>query len=530
MENMYVADAGPGFTFVRPDDRTLYDFQDAAVNHCVDRIKKTRRAVLALDTGLGKTCVVRSVVDRLGVKALVVVPGGLVRQVAAALARFPWESPAAPSAVVVRAETGRELAAALGALQPHGILVANRALRFSGSEMKRYGLLVVDEVHQRQSAVVVRKLGGAGCCFPRVPTLFVTASPESSWALPQLVFGNMRSWVRNAEWEQEVFLVKKTPRVQGILGVARPRPLLLDLPLADSDAYDAELMRMLETSMPASAVVRMTISVGFGIPRLLDGCRRCLRVSLDRMDHETLSPELLVDAVTFAESGEMSGDRSRWGPSGKGVCVCCGLTYGERVALARCHARNTPDPPPPWVHSSLGVTSVVVRFPTKRALEDALQRHPVPSPVVSHILTSDKSASYRARLVQRFAGRDGQKTKLAVLSRAARNGTAPELFLNVCALGMGTMFLSFVEQCLARPRLLLADATVDVGFDLHRHVDGVYMPRLPPNRSELQQIVGRVCRIAVERKDQGTVDVISHRYRDSIDDILWHHLENGDDS
>jgi hypothetical protein len=529
MENMYAADAGPGFSFVRPDGRTFYDFQDAAVNHCVERIKKTKRAVLALDTGLGKTCVVRSIVDRLGVKALVVVPGGLVRQVVVALARFPWESAGAPSAVVIRAETGRELASAL--TQPHDILVANRALRFSGSEMKNFGLLVVDEVHQHRSAVVVRKLGGAGCCFPRVSTLFVTASPESSWMLPQLVFGNMRSWASDAEWEQEVFLVKKTPRVQGILGVARPRPLLLDLPLTNSDAYDAELMRMLERPMPASAAVRLTMSVGFGIPRLLNSCRRCLRLSLDHMDHAKLSPELLVDAMNFAESSETSGDRSRWGLSQwNGVCGCCGLTSGERLTLARFHSRNTPDPPPPWIHSSLGVTSVVVRFPTKRALEDALQRHPVPSPMASHILTSDKSASYRARLVQRFAGRDGQKMKLTVLNRAARNGTAPELLLKVCALGMGTMFLSFVEQCLAKPRLLLADATVDVGFDLHRHVDGIYVPRLPPNRSELQQIVGRVCRIAAERNDHGTIDVISHRYLDSIDDILWHHLENGDNS
>jgi hypothetical protein len=84
---------------------------------------------------------------------------------------------------------------------------------------------------------------------------------------------------------------------------------------------------------------------------------------------------------------------------------------------------------------------------------------------------------------------------------------------------MGKLLLSYVESYLARPRLLLADATVDIGFDLHRHVDGLYISR--ETYVELCQISGRVSRIAVDREDQGTFDVYTHCIQDTLDDALF---------
>jgi hypothetical protein len=531
---MYAADQGPRYSFVRPDGCTLYDFQLAAALHCAEQLQVAGRAVLALDTGLGKTCVVRTVVELLGGRALVIVPGGLVRQVSAALARLPWETKS--SARVALAETGKQLQAAL--TEPnehHKVLVANRALRFTGHEMSSggYGLLVVDEAHQRQSAPVVRRLGGNGSAGPKVPTLFVTATPESSWVLPELVFGSRGHWDNNSDWARAIFAVRKSPRVLNILGVAKPRLLLLDLELptkAAYEAYDAAMLRLV-SRLPGAAAVRLGVALGSALARLRDRCACEVRAVLDRVDQQKLACGLLADALAFVNGEPLAERRDGWTLDTRqsSLCGCCGLTSGERSLLARAHAASTPDPPPPWRHEALGVTSAIMRFPSKHALDEVLRRHPIPQQVSVHVLTSDKSAAYRAGLVRRFAGRDGQKASLAVLRRAADHGTAPELFLRVCALGMGTMFLSVVEQCLARPRLLLADATVDVGFDLHRHVDGVYVPRIPSERSDLQQIVGRVCRIAPERTQQGTVDVISSRYVGTADDLLWSHLKKKED-
>lgn len=171
--------------------------------------------------------------------------------------------------------------------------------------------------------------------------------------------------------------------------------------------------------------------------------------------------------------------------------------------------------------------SAVVRFPDKKSLERALVDYPVPSGFCCFVLTSDRSASQRAAVVSRFSSRGGNWTKLAVLARALRNERAPSLILSVLGL---SFFLPLVREFLTESRLLIADGTVDVGYDLHRHADGVYVPRLPHSRSDLQQVIGRVSRLAPERESQGGIDVIAHRHPGTLDDILWKHLEKGDNS
>ncbi len=73
--------------------------------------------------------------------------------------------------------------------------------------------------------------------------------------------------------------------------------------------------------------------------------------------------------------------------------------------------------------------------------------------------------------------RDTSRAKLHVIRRALLfSGTAPAHLLAVGALGMGEMFLKTLYSFLARPHVLLADATVDAGFNLHQHVDMIFTP------------------------------------------------------
>lgn len=524
-------DHGPSFNFVRNLETHLYDFQEAAVSHCVKRLQRTTppRVVLALDTGLGKTCAIRAIIDKLNCRALVIVPGGLVRQIAQGLSRYPWESIA--SKVVIPIETGRELVSALSTPEvSHQILVVNRALRFNGTEMLHYQVLIVDEAHQQQSLFVARKLGE-----PRVPTLFVTATPECSWQLQKLVLGQFL-WDHSVEWERCVFSVRKSLRVINLLGIAKPHPVIFDLDLEDMRSYDDCVVKCLSrystgsTNFELMRGIRMSLAVVSALPRLRNSCVLIVREALRRVNQNNVPFDLLTKVFEFLNEEEPPGlnQRKYEVKSLPAVCPCCSLTSEDRGIFARLHASITYEPPPVWTHFKLKtLTSVIVRFPNKKALEWSLSVYPIPSHVNCFVLTSDKSAAYRANLVKRFAGKDGQKTKLTVIHRAIENGTASELFLKVASL---QFFMSYLTESLSAPRLLLADATVDVGFDLHRHADGVYVPRLPHNRSELHQVIGRVCRIAPERPEQGVMNVISHKYRESLDELLWSHLIKGDDS
>jgi hypothetical protein len=207
-------------------------------------------------------------------------------------------------------------------------------------------------------------------------------------------------------------------------------------------------------------------------------------------------------------------------------CTCCNLTPGEYGLLHQIHTHSVPTYAPPWTLQKFGFTSVLVRFSSKQHIEETLREHPVPDGVLVFILTSDKSASFRANLIRRFSGHDGQRAKLAVLRRAVQNGKAPEYFLKAISTGMGYI-LSEIEKFLARPRLLLADSTVDVGFDLHRHINGIHVPQMVSTHAELRQLTGRVSRIAVDRKDQGTIDVLTNCTDQSLDEVLFaKHLQD----
>ena len=60
-----LGDQGSRFDFARPHGGGFFDFQCAAVAFCVERLQAGQDAVLALDTGLGKTVVLRGILQAL---------------------------------------------------------------------------------------------------------------------------------------------------------------------------------------------------------------------------------------------------------------------------------------------------------------------------------------------------------------------------------------------------------------------------------------------------------------------------------
>ena len=530
-----LADRSGLFNFTQPDGRTLFDFQRAAVTHCISRLSIGKTAVLGLDTGLGKTCTVRAVLQEMGVRALVIVPGGLVRQVAAGLTRYPWEKPGDPGNLrVIFAETGKQLQAENK--PDHDILVVNRAL-YCGRVAEEYDVLVIDEAHQASSVRAARFRSS------ETPVLFVTACPGESPELADFfrTRGARRTQACAKSFSEACFVVEKTPRALTALGVARPRIVLLHSPLHDPEAYDDAVINILESNwfcLSGGSNSRMQAVLSFGalLPRAAAKAARTLQNMVQEardLQKELPRGDFVGRATALVEAHGLTFPPARATPDPTGVapdrhnrCGCCGLTASEYGMLHSVHTRVSPTLPPPWTLQKFGFSSALIRFSNKQHIEETLKRHPVPVGVLVFVLTTDKSATYRANLIRRFASHDGQRAKLAVLSRAIKNSMAPPSLLRVGDIGSGRFLLSEIEQYLARPRLLLADSTVDVGFDLHRHINSVYVPQMVGTRAELRQLTGRVSRIAVDQKDQGTIDVLTNCTDHTLDEVLFSkHLE-----
>lgn len=522
------------FAFARPDGRTLFDFQRVAADFCARRLAQQLGAVLALDTGLGKTCTVRAALQLLDARALVLCPGGLVQQVAAGLERFPWEAPDAPGWSVGRAETGRQLTQARERAEGLRVLVVNRALADCHGLAERFDVVVADEAHQEATLRAVRRFAASR------PVLFVTACPSESVGLADFfASGRRRTPAAQRDFAEACFVVQKTPRVLQLLGVARPRVVLVDVALAARDLkrYDEHLLGALKSSGARLDVrLRLLAAAAALLPRLAPEAARAAREALvEHLAPREGGPRAAPEAGALARVRALLAAQGLSLPPGLppeapaslervARCGCCELLAPERGVLYELHQRALPtDVPPLWTLAGVGgrFTSAIVRFKDRRHLEQTLSAFPVPPEVQALVLTSDRSAAQRARLVRKFASHDGQRANLAVLKRALKRQKAPELLLRVGALGMGQMLLRAVELFLARPRLLLADATVDVGYDLHRHVDGVHVPRLVETHAELLQLTGRVSRISVGQRDQGEIDVLANCFGGTLDAALF---------
>ncbi len=76
------------------------------------------------------------------------------------------------------------------------------------------------------------------------------------------------------------------------------------------------------------------------------------------------------------------------------------------------------------------------------------------------------------------------------------------------------------------PRLtvLATDSSIDVGYDLHYHIDSVKIGSVPAEPEDLVQILGRVWRADPSRLGRNDeVDVIVDVFRDTLDHFFLKH-------
>lgn len=601
------------FTQTEPTDggkKTFYDYQLAAIQHCATRMAVGLPAILGLDTGLGKTCTVRGILDLVekegnldggGMVAMVVVPGGLVRQVSAGLARYPWEK--RDSRTVHKIETGVHATKILntdkGALVG-AVLVVNRALSHINAVAKLCNVVVIDEAHQAQSVRSIpyccKSISSVGKSWyhyyftpddtddndagPRI--LFSTASPHDAPALMGWFAGDSDSGslfsarraatgrsggsasdgIRNflRLFSESCFIIRKTPAARKALNLPEARVLEHscarlehgdDGVSSSMTTYCERTVSNLVNQYGIRPPVRLRALLAFadyvpesqalcatGLRRAIEGYAaepnpRIMFLRQDDLDRtkalltrhgHALPPSLLTPTPTLVSTkGHVPG-----------LCPCCALTESERSLLRSAHNNSLPPKEPPWAQKEappkIGrtrgaiFTSVLVRFSDKSQIDAMLSEYPLPDNCLAFELTTAKSAGYRGNLVKTFASHDGQRAKLAVIGRAIARGTCPRALVKIGSIGLGSWFLKTLESYLARRRFLLADATVDVGFDLHRHLDGIMVDGVLASAVEVEQLTGRVSRVAPDIKQAKTVDVIVRTVPGTLDSVLMTHL------
>lgn len=360
---------------------------------------------------------------------------------------------------------------------------------------------------------------------------------------------------RGHEWSRSYgeacFIVDKTERVLRCIGGAVPRFVSVDMDLTDEERqyYINRLISYVKFQTATHTSIHVALAAG----RLLgekyeaefvklaaehatkrpvdDIIRNEVRAACYRLELPEAPAAAIVEQPEDSRASKRrrtsSPDDENSGPLST-VCSCCGLNTAEYRTLYRHHISALPSDKPIWAINDKAATrgfhSTLVRFPTARSLEESLSRYPPPPGLDVFILTSAKSAAYRARLVKRFASHGGQRYKLSVLARAVKNAKCPPLLLKVLTIGHGFFHKELISY-IANPRILVTDQTVDVGFDLHRHIDGLTTSHVLCSSGDMQQLVGRLARISVDRiGTRDTIDVVTPLRAKTLDEFFAKHL------
>jgi hypothetical protein len=476
----------------------LFDYQEAAVEHCVQRLSAGGQAVLNLGTGMGKTLVARECLLRLGMgcggkRALVACPPGLVAQMTGGLAKAPWAEE--PNFAVRGAETGKQLRilakdCSLGALVVNYALTLNEVDRveFTGG---LFDILIVDEAH---------KLGGKRLQnlfslvkYPNV-VLFMSASLEGLYGTLERSEARFdskprrfMSMARRDSWKKtyaaEIFSVSKTASLATAVGGAAPRVVVRWGVPPSTMSYVERLDRQF-----CGAMRNAKRWPQFAVP---------LAAAALGMDTATAFPSFHALNLQFIYHFTEEDKET----------AILNLHRAHLNSLA-AESRATPA----WVEPLPRAACLLSRFDSISRLSSALLKNPPAPGVVVLKLSSSMSSAQRSKVISMLSAGQGLLSALRRASQAAGS------LGRVLRVGDNWFLREVLGYVVPRLLVLAADRSVDVGYDLHKHVDAVSIDEVPNSQEVLDQLLGRVCRADVSRIGKGdAVSVILEARKGTLD-------------
>jgi hypothetical protein len=491
----------------------LFEYQEEAIRHSVKQLSSYEPVILALGTGLGKTLVIRETLIRLGVgtqiqtqsqsqsqshphqkskrktTALVICPSGLATQLSSGLRKVPAGCVSSSAAVVLdvkHADTGKQLKALLE--ENPDVLVVNWSLRqWEAKLLTDRDFLVIDEAHQILGTCLQR----CKAALPHRGILYATASYKSlSWALldtsemtHSLRVGAGLPWqiaeARRILYEEAIFRVDKTPDLIESIGGALPRIVIRWLESSQSFPENLQnyfCMHEVDMQVRILASHYLQVDVTWNLPGSV----------------------WLYDAVSVTED------------YAKILYKALVDTHSHRKTLLATLTT------PPWVEPLPPATChcLLAHYDSKKMIDQCFIDHPVVAPGVSVVkFTSNLSSAQRSKIIARLSK---GKAVVAALRRASQ--ASGNYFAKVLHIGNHWFLRELRSYIIPRLTILVTDRSIDLGYDLHTHIDSMMVNGIPERSSQLAQLLGRVSRASPGRigcKDR--VEVVLTAYRKTLD-------------
>jgi hypothetical protein len=173
---------------------------------------------------------------------------------------------------------------------------------------------------------------------------------------------------------------------------------------------------------------------------------------------------------------------------------------------------------PPWVEPLPPSTCkcLLAHYDDKESIQQRFREHPNVAPGVSVIkFTSNLSSSQRAKTISRLSH---GKPVIAALRRASQ---ARGSFSLVLQIGNNWFLRELRGYILPRLTILVTDKSIDLGYDLHNHIDSIMVNGIPERASQLTQLLGRVSRASPLRIGcNDRVDVVMTAHRHTLDSFF----------
>jgi hypothetical protein len=546
----------------------FFDYQEAAVQHCVNRLASGNPAMLVLGTGLGKTLVARETLIRLGVgtsshgnkgkkkRALVFCPSGLSSQMAACLRDPPpgttssTSSPTSPSSgecgecvmlTVKHADTTKELVAMVK--ENPDILIVNWCLLWDPKSLQGRDFLVVDEAHKIFAARLQRVKESA----PVPSILYMTAQNEEcrhitfmepaemlerNLCKQQQPHYHLIRKLENQKRFKSTFKVNKTAELIQSVGGShakvsvrwhdRPEDFIQELKNHFDDIYisvaSAEAAKIAsailgEQMLTAAKTALAERIFAADIPRSI---RSSARSSTSSLSTSSTSASSSSTSSLSSSSTSTSTSSATNSP--------CDVILHRSLQSVRTFANITP----PWIEPiPLACRCLLVRYPSKMRIESELMKFPSIAKGVTLIkFTSDLSSSKRAKVISSLSQ---GKAIMAALKQASRscchhgggvsmNTRGPGKFPAILKIGMDWFLKEMLGYIVPRLTILVTDRSIDHGYNLHNHIDSIMIEGIPSDREDLQQLLGRVSRASPHRIGHNDkVEIVVNAYRNTLD-------------
>ena len=473
------------------DGKSLLPHQEEAVAFLSRRAG--RRSLLVMGTGLGKSRVYLKVGQERG-SLLWIVPSGLPAQ-AAAQARAFLPAGAAVLEPRTRKDFLPQCRRALDGPRPCVVVANASALPRSGdatlASSRFFDVCVVDEAHRYSTQALCSLLS-----YAPFTVVFGTATPRAT---------SLRAEARRlGVQDSDAHAYLKTKQVEDALGMAAATVDYMEVPLAvDAAKYRVNVAEYMEgpyggwqgsrcskRAFLAGLLAAPDTSeqlIAWRLNELLASCRQPSQLAKAL---EGLAPELLrrfgaqrvealSDGRTDVVRGALEAAAAAAGPS----CV----TLARRRLLeahAWCHPPHMVLPEPLRPHHRVLLRTSGDCWEASEEL-----RRAAPTARV-FVLTTATASVQRGRVIQNFCCREEEvalRVLLAHVKRAQRGAPLP--------LKLWRPLSAALPAFLLQPRVLCADAAVDLGFNLQTTLTHIVAPRLITKRSSVEQLQGRVSRL-----------------------------------